>query len=238
MHLLKNAYSKRVLFRSAWLAAVTALLLAGAAYRVAASRLKLIVGNPITLPVPLKAFPLSIKSWAGVDVPVAEAVERVAGADDFVDRRYVDNATNQWAKVYVAYSGRPAAVVGHGPEVCYVAGGWIHDSTERSQFISTEGRVIPCLIHRFHKPAPQGDSIVVSNFYIVNGQITNDEGIFSTIGWRTPNIAGDHTRYVAQVQISSVLEDSVRIAAKDMTELILDFLPDENGEVRAAENKF
>jgi len=30
-----------------------------------------------------------------------------------------------------------------------------------------------------------------------------------------------------------VLESSVRTAAKDTTDLVLDFLPDENGEVRA-----
>jgi len=38
-----------------------------------------------------------------------------------------------------------------------------------------------------------------------------------------------------QVQISSLLENSIRATAKDMTDLILDFLPDENGSVRASE---
>jgi hypothetical protein len=39
---------------------------------------------------------------------------------------------------------------------------------------------------------------------------------------------------VAQVQISSVLESSVRKAAQDVTDLVLNFLPDENGKVKAA----
>jgi len=72
------------------------------------------------------------------------------------------------------------------------------------------------------------------NFYILNGQITTDENDFSGPFGRRPNIAGDPARYVAQVQISSVLENSIRTAAKDMTDLILDFFPDENGEVRTA----
>ena len=59
--------------------------------------------------------------------------------------------------------------------------------------------------------------------------------VFSGLGWRTPNIAGDPARYVAQVQINSVLENSTRTAAKDMTDLILDFFPDQNGKVRAIE---
>jgi hypothetical protein len=40
---------------------------------------------------------------------------------------------------------------------------------------------------------------------------------------------------VAQVQISSVLENSIRKVAEDMAELILDFFPDENGKVGASE---
>lgn len=40
-----------------------------------------------------------------------------------------------------------------------------------------------------------------------------------------------------RLQISSVLENSVRTMAKDMTELILDFFPDRNGKVRAADLK-
>ena len=127
-------------------------------------------------------------------------------------------------------------MLGHRPQVCYVGGGWIHDSTEQSEVISNFGRAIPCLVHRFHMPAPGYEERVVLNFYIVNGQLTNDESSFSGVGWRTPNIAGNTARYVAQVQISSVLENSTRTAVKNMTELILAFFPDENGDVRVAEN--
>jgi len=77
------------------------------------------------------------------------------------------------------------------------------------------------------------DQKVVLNFYILNGQFTTEENDFSGFLGRRPNIAGDPARYVAQVQISSVLENSVRTAAKDMTDLILDFLPDRNGIVKA-----
>jgi hypothetical protein len=76
---------------------------------------------------------------------------------------------------------------------------------------------------------------VVLNFYIVNGQLTSDERVFSGVGWRTPNIGGDPAHYVTQVQIGSILENSTRVAARDMAELILDFFPDQNGQVRAAQ---
>lgn len=209
------------------------LILSGIAYRVLASRLKLIVEVPIELPVPLSAFPARIGAWVGKDVPIPPNIQRVAGNDDFLNRLYINESANQWANIYVAYSARPRTMLGHRPQVCYVGGGWIHDSTETSEIVSNFGRRIPCLVHRFRMPAPGYEERVVLNFYIVNGKLSNDESGFSGVGWRTPNITGNAARYVAQVQISSVLENSTRTAAKDMTELILDFFPDKNGDVRS-----
>ena len=217
----------------AW--AVIALLLAGAVYRVAASRLGLIEKTPIALPVPLKTIPEKICNWTGQDVPLSEGIQRVAGNDDFLNRLYVNRSGDKWANVYVAYSARPRTMLGHRPQVCYVGGGWIHDSTDTSEVISLSGKTIPCLVHRFHKPAPQNAEIVVLNFYILNGQLTCDEGGFSGVGWRTPNISGDAARYVAQVQISSILENSVRAAARDIADLILEYFPDESGKVKATD---
>ncbi len=100
-------------------------------------------------------------------------------------------------------------------------------------FISRAGQTIPYLIHRFHK---QADQAVVLNFYVLNGKLTADEKDFSGSLWRRPNIAGDLAQYVAQVQVSSVLESSVKIMAKDVADLILDYLPDQNGKVRAVDD--
>lgn len=211
------------------------LTLSGIGYRVLASRLQLAIDSPITLPVPLRVFPTEIGNWMGKDVPLPKNIQRVAAVDDFLSRLYINRTDNQWANVYIPYTARPRTMMGHRPQICYVGGGWTHDSTEQSQVISSAGRTIPCLVHHFHKPAPQNDEIVVLNFYIVNGLFTNNENVFTGIGWRTPNIAGNPARYVAQVQISSVLESSVRIATKDMADLILDSFPDENGKVRVIE---
>lgn len=85
-------------------------------------------------------------------------------------------------------------------------------------------------------PAPRNDEIVVLNYYILNGEIAADESGFSGVGIRTPNIAGDPARYVTQVQISSILENSTLSAAVDFTDLILDFFPDRKGNVKAVEH--
>jgi len=224
-----------------WILAVLLLVSAGITYRVLASGLKRVLDTTIPLPVPLSALPSQIGNWSGRYLPIRTTTREYMEknfADDYLSRRYINDPTKEWADVYIVYcSSRPGGILGHRPRVCYPGYGWIHDGTEPSQYISRAGRQIPCLIHRFHKPAPMNDQKVVLNFYILNGQLTADEDDFSGPWGRRPNIAGDPARYVAQVQISSVLENSIRTAAKDMTDLILDFLPDRNGRVRAADSK-
>ena len=230
----KYIYTSRALLKLMWLLAISVLLLTGVGYRVAASRLAMATHAPIVLSVPLSGFPVEVDGWVSKDMPIPEYIQQAAGNDDFLYRLFVHKPTGRWVNVYVAYSGRPGTMLGHRPQVCYVTNGWVHESSVESQFLSSTGRSIPCSIHRFHKPGFGDEEIVVLNFYILNGQITRSESGFSGLRWRTPNIAGDSARYVSQVQISSVLENMVRAAAKDMTELILDFFPDENGKVRAA----
>jgi len=231
----------KVSARFIWVLAVLLLVLSGITYRLLASHFELLFDTPISLPVPLSALPARIGDWVGRDLAIPNITKEYMEknfADDFLSRRYINAATGAWADVYIVYcSSRPGGILGHQPRVCYPAHDWVHDSTEPSQFISRAGRSISCLIHRFHKPAPTHEQKVVLNFYILNGQITADENGFSGPWGRRPNIAGDPARYVAQVQISSVLENSVRTMAKDMTDLVLDYLPDRNGEVRVADSK-
>jgi hypothetical protein len=216
-----------------WSLAIILVVLSGAAYRVLAARLKVIVDTPIELPVPLSYVPTVIGNWSGKDVPIPENIKQAAGNDDFINRLYVNQSGNRWVNVYVAYTARPRTMVGHRPEVCYVGGGWVHDSTEPSEVIYDSGKSIPCSIHRFHWPSSEYQEQVVLSFYVVNGQISSDESVFSGVGWRTPNIKGDPARYVVRVQISSSLEGSTITAAQDMTDLLLSFLPDEQGRVKA-----
>jgi len=209
-----------------WTSAILLLIFAGLSYRLLASHLKLVLNIPIRLPVPLSALPLQIGNWIGTNLPIPnttrEYMERHF-ADDFLSRRYVDHATDAWADVYVVYcSSRPGGILGHQPLVCYPAHGWVHDGSETSQFVTRTGRQIPCLIHLFHKSNPMYEQVIVLNFYIINGQITTYEKDFSGPLGRRPNIAGDPARYIAQVQISSVLENSAISAARDMADLILD----------------
>jgi hypothetical protein len=224
-----------------WLSAVVAVVLlitAGVSYRTRAARLYGDVLTPVKLPTPLKEVPGQIGAWVGQDLSIPEttvAYMRQNFADDYISRRYVNTQEGLRADLYVVYcSSRPGGILGHQPLVCFPNNGWIHDETASSQIVSRAGRPINCLIHRFHKPAPAYQQMVVLNFYILNGQITLSERDFSSPWGRRPNLSGDPARYVAQVQISSNLESSARAAAAQMTDILLAFLPGQTGPVNAA----
>jgi EpsI family protein len=214
------------------------LVSAGVTYRILASSLERVVNRTIKLPVPLSDFPLQIGNWTGKDLSIPNTTKEYMEknfADDYFSRQYI-NDTGDWVNIYVVYcSSRPGGIVGHRPQVCYPGNGWIHDSTETDQFISWAGQKIPYLLHRFHKPE-MTDQVVVLNFYVLNGKLSADEDDFSSSIWRRPNIAGDLAKYVAQVQVSSVRENSVKKMARDVADLILDYLPDQDGNVRAIDD--
>jgi EpsI family protein len=230
--------SGRVPLWSVWILAVVLLVSAGVTYRILASSLERVVNRTIKLPVPLSDFPLQIGNWTGKDLSIPNTTKEYMEknfADDYFSRQYI-NDTGDWVNIYVVYcSSRPGGIVGHRPQVCYPGNGWIHDSTETDQFISWAGQKIPYLLHRFHKPE-MTDQVVVLNFYVLNGKLSADEDDFSSSIWRRPNIAGDLAKYVAQVQVSSVRENSVKKMARDVADLILDYLPDQDGNVRAIDD--
>lgn len=224
-----------------WLAGGLAVLLligAGAAYRGIASGLRTILNTPIELPVSLDAVPMDINGWAGQELAIPAVTKdymETNFADDFISRRYTNTAKGLWADIYVVYcSSQPAGILGHQPRVCFPAHGWIHDQTEASEIVSADRRPIKCLIHRFHN-ASTYQQVVVLSFYVLNGQITLTERDFAGFFGRRPNLSGDPARYVAQVQVSSVLENCVRLAASDLVDTLLTFLPDREGRVRAVD---
>ncbi len=224
-----------------WLAGIAAVVLlvgAGAAYRGAASGLQTILNTPIELPVSLDTVPMDINGWVGQELAIPAVTKEYMEtnfADDFISRRYANTEKGLWADVYVVYcSSQPAGILGHQPRVCFPAHGWIHDRTASSQIVSARGRPIKCQVHQFHD-AWTYQQVIVLNFYVLNGQITLRERDFSGFLGRRPNISGDPARYVAQVQVSSVLENSARVAASDLADTLLAFLPDQNGRVRAVD---
>ncbi len=208
------------------------LLVGGLSYRVAMARLRPLAERRILLPVPLSEFPLAFAGWTGQDRPLTAAEERIAGNDDYLSRLYANPTSEEWANLYIAYSARPRTMVGHQPQVCMTNAGWISDGFSTSDVVLGDGSRLPVLIHRFHQTS--GLDVVILNYYILNGETTNDESAFAGVGWRLPNIHGNPAYYVAQVQVSSRSEAAVRHFAALTAPEILSRLPDSQGQVEAA----
>ncbi len=209
----------------------------GWSYRYAENLLAKDSLKQIVLPVPLSNFPKEIGNWDGKDIELSDAVKKVAGNDDFVNRSYINEKEGKWVGFYVAYAGQPRNMLGHRPQVCYPGAGWIHESTKESVFTSQSGKDIPCLIHKFRKPFPDSSQVTVMNFYILNGIPTNKEAEFNSLSFRMPNIKGEVAHYVSQIQINSAVESSVVEFAPLIADMVLEYLPDQDGNVAATEKQ-
>jgi EpsI family protein len=218
--------------------AVLLLVGAGVAYRVGARELQSIRDEPILLPRPLADIPVEIGPWLGTDLELDSMVRdymKSNFADDFVRRRYEHTISGEWVGVYVVYcASNPGGLLGHRPAVCFPANGWIHDRTSPSEIVLRSGRTTQILLHQFHRPSPGYQEMAVLSFYVLNGQVTLSEREFSGFWGRRPNLSGNPARYVAQVQISAPLENTACSAARDILDDILDFLPNQQGQVEAA----
>ena len=205
---------------------VICLLGSGWGYRLEVSRYSKDSLSGSKIIIGLKEFPLEHKDWQGKDVPMSEAIQKVAGNDDYLNRYYYNEELNIWSFMYVAFTAQPRNMLGHRPQVCYKGAGWISDGPSKIDLITDAGFLLPCLLHHFKKPFPSNEELYVLNFYVMNGKVTNDEDSFAGIGFRAPNIDGKIANYVMQVQFAATLEQNVTVAVKELSDEVLDFLPE------------
>jgi EpsI family protein len=199
--------------------ACLALVVAGAGYRAAAAYIGGELAQKVRLPTPLASLPLAIGDWQGEDMPLSAGVQRIAGNDDFVNRQYVHRRSGQRVSLYVGYTARPRTMLRHRPTVCYPSAGFSLLGT-RERLVPIAGQSRPVRLHAFLQPSGPEYRVLVLNFYLLNGVWTVDEDSFWSLGWRTPNLARDATRYVAQIQVSCVLTSSEEAATADVVAFI------------------
>jgi hypothetical protein len=170
-------------------------------------------------------------------VPVDERVIKVAGTDQHVHRRYVDEISGAVVYLYVGYTSRPVNMLGHRPDVCYPANGWLFQETREESIAQADGTTLPCLIHRFEDDSG-GSTLVVLNYYVLQGRHTTEWSDFWGPRWRRPNLSRDPNYYVAQVQIvggamipglSDRAESAVRDFAAIAASTIDNLLPHRSG---------
>ena len=99
---------------------VAAALLVGAAFLLQASSHR----QAVPLHDPLRAVPLILEDWHGVDSPLESRIVQAAGVDDYLNRLYTGPGDRQ-VSIYVGYynSQRTGDLI-HSPKNCLPASGW------------------------------------------------------------------------------------------------------------------
>ncbi len=204
--------------RRGWASAVAAVVLLGGGLGQRWLDRLLVAADavPVALARPLSSLPMQIGPWRGTDVPMSRRVIEVAGNDDQVYRRYVNEETREVVDFYLAFAARPAKMLSHRPQVCYPAHGWAPAGEPRGDRVTTaDGTAIECLIHRFARQQPTAEAVVVLNYYIIGGRYATEWTEFWGPRWRLPNLSRDPTVYVAQVQVTCGMSDGSRNASAE-----------------------
>lgn len=201
---------RRISMYSGVAVAAVLLVAAGLGYRVAANALDAALRQPILPERPLSELPLRFERWHGGDMRVSSAIQDASQVDDFLTRRYIHEGSGREASLFIGYSARPRTMVGHRPDVCYPAAGWLLDEHAVEQ-ISVGRHTVRVNLHRFRKPTVAGGLVVLS-YYVTNGRVTPDDGGFRDFGSRDPNLGRESGRYVAQVQIATPVTTSLEAA--------------------------
>lgn len=159
--------------------------------------------TPVALKRPLSTLPPRIGTWYGQDIEIDSRVMRVAGTDDHVMRRYIDELTHEEVDVFVAYTSRPANMLGHHPDKCYPLNGWQAEGNKTLSLTRSDGPPLECKVHYFSRDDVVKEGRVVLNYFVLQGKHTTEPDDFWGPKWRKPNFARDPSYYVAQVQVVS-----------------------------------
>ncbi|HOA75808.1 MAG TPA: EpsI family protein [Phycisphaerae bacterium] len=183
------------------LAAALVILIGGASYRWLDHEIN--STEPIRLDRPLSDLPLNVGEWKGTELQMSQRVLEVAGCDDYIYRRYTDDASRRQIDLYVAYAARPAKMLGHRPEVCYPTHGWTPGEVRKESLTLDDGTTFEYLIRTVSHGERPNEKMVVLNYYILEGRIVTNWTDFWGPKYRMPNLSRDPSFYVAQTQVTA-----------------------------------
>lgn len=153
------------------------LTVAGVAQRwVQASRsVALTKVRPLSIPLTTLSPRLGPFTFAQ-DHDIPPDIMRVAQVDSFLHREYREEGSNRPVVLYVGYWGRPNVGLGHGPEVCYPANGWVSEGPPSERELQIPGggsdtRKAKIALHHFSRIEPEGvQRVVVAFLAVVEGR--------------------------------------------------------------------
>jgi len=145
----------------------------------------------------LAQLPFHLGEWRGRDVPLQESVVRAADVDDHISRIYSNSGQTTPLNVFIALGRRARDLMPHRPEVCYPGAGFTLRGRAVEKHLLSDGNVLEATIYTFGRGDFGGSPLVVSNFFIVDGEVCRDVSLLRSRAWRGQSAI----RYMVQVQL-------------------------------------
>jgi len=177
------------------------MLIFGTIHRTLNARLVSDEGLSSMSPDCLEIIPLQIGGWSGQDEPLSDSIIEATDTDAHINRRYFRYNLLDQVSLYIAAGKRARDLMPHRPEVCYIGAGWTRLSSDSTELLLDDGKVLPCNIFQFSKGALSTENIIVLDYYIVDGQFYRDVSQLRSKIWKGSGAVG----YVAQIQIVAVI---------------------------------
>ena|GEM_PF-417691 len=187
---------QRQVILAAFVAGLLTFLFGKTYYALAAQVSGPVDKTPID-PAALEQLPRQIGDWTGQDIPVDEAIRDRTGADAIINRRYVRPYSPESVGLYVASGVSARALVGHRPEVCFIASGWTLMDRHRMELPLADGTELPCSVFQFSRGMLDTERTTVLHYYIVDGEYCGDVSLLRKKVWRGSRMVD----YATQVQI-------------------------------------
>jgi len=178
--------------------AAAVLLGVGLGYRVLAHHLERGSERAAIRRGTLKQLPLRIGNWVGREEALDESIVRATAVDDYVNRFYVRRADNQVVRLWLAFGVRARDLMPHRPEVCYPGAGWTLRDQNTTVLRLRDGTALRVRIFAFARGGLDPRDLTVLNYYIVDGETSEDVSLLRSKAWRGQGAIG----YMAQVQIT------------------------------------
>lgn len=178
---------------------IVLLMVSGIGYRMTADWFdRAVVGAP--LPVgSLGAVPLQIGDWFGEDVPLDDAIIKRTDTDDHLNRTYRKRGSREAVSVFAGCGVKLRDLMPHRPTVCYIGAGWTLDQSKTVQVDAAGVGTLPCMIHTFYRSGLDSATMTVLNYYIVDGQYSEDVSLLRS----KARSSGLGAIYMAQIQIAA-----------------------------------
>jgi len=207
------------------------MLISGLEYRHLARTLARPVQKMTLSKGTLAVLPINIGAWHGKDLPLNDEAAGMRDAADYLNRSYTRHAGTERVELFIRFGSRTRDLMPHRPEVCFPGNGWSQKKSTEILLQLSNDRRLACRLYQFDRQGLECGSIVVLNYYIIDGRICPD-----TSNLKLRALRGSEGRtYLAQVQIASFVdicsdseaaERSVKAFAKASADVIQKvFLP-------------